>query len=357
MLSTFNPGPSKVYTDVRQYMTDAYDHGILSMGHRGERFVTMSKAVVAALKVKLNIPQEYFVYFTSSATECWEIIAQSLTKEKSLHFYNGAFGERWYQYAKALKPASAAHQFGVNEVLTETELPAAPNAEMVCITQNETSNGTQIDPQTLLRVSNRYKEALLAVDATSSLGGLNLKYIRADIWFASVQKCLGLPAGLGILVCSPRAIERARKIGEKAHYNSLISIHEKMLNFQTTHTPNVLGIYLLGRVLEKRPQIKTVQDHLRERATVLYRFIGEECPPTWQPLVTNPATRSTTVVAVQVPSSQLDEIKRQALQQGVQLGNGYGAWAKNTFRIANFPQIQDAEYDILQRVLAGIRVE
>ena len=30
-------------------------------------------------------------------------------------------------------------------------------------------------------------------------------------------------------------------------------------------------------------------------------------------------------------------------------GNGYGAWQRNTFRIANFPAILDEEYEELKR--------
>lgn len=42
----FYPGPSKVYPEVRQYLLDAYDEGILHAPHRSEQFVQMSRAVV-----------------------------------------------------------------------------------------------------------------------------------------------------------------------------------------------------------------------------------------------------------------------------------------------------------------------
>ncbi len=353
MLLSFNPGPAKVYPEIRQYMADAHDQGILQMGHRSDRFVQLSKQVVADLKSKLNIPAESFVYFVSSATESWEIIAQSLTRASSLHFYNGAFGEKWYQTAKALRPAAVAHPFGVQEALDARGLPAAAGVELVCLTQNETSNGTQVDATTLQRIANHYREALVCVDATSSLGGANLRYSRADVWFGSVQKCLGLPAGLGLLVCSPRAVERARQLGHRSHYNALLNLHEKMLNFQTTHTPNVLGIYLLSRVLQQRTPLKAISDHLTARAEILYKFFEENFPQ-WAPLVSNPEVRSHTVLAIQCAAPGLDELKKAALAQNLQLGNGYGAWAKTTFRIANFPQHHDAELVQLQRFLVGI---
>lgn len=353
MILSFNPGPSKVDPGVRQFMEQAHDEGFLQLGHRSERFVQLSKQVVATLRAKLNIPGEFFIYFTSSATECWEIIAQSLTRTRSLHFYNGAFGERWFQYAQALRPGATAYPFGVQDALDAQGLPPADNVDVVCLTQNETSNGTQVDATLLQRVTNHYRDALICVDATSSLGGLNLRYSRADVWFASVQKCLGLPAGLGLLICSPRAIERAKALGERAHYNALLSIHEKMLNYQTTHTPNVLGIYLLNRVLESRPIVKNLHDHLTARADILYQFL-EETFAAGQPLVASRERRSTTVLAVEVtgpPADRLDALKRHCLAQGIQLGGGYGAWAKTTFRIANFPQLTDPDFVRLQAAL------
>ena len=106
------PGPSAVYPAVRQYLTDAFDEGWLSAGHRSEKVIGLVRQTVADLKTKLNVPQDYTVLFTGSATECWEILAQSLTPRRSFHLYNGDFGEKWFKYAQALRPASTGLQFG-----------------------------------------------------------------------------------------------------------------------------------------------------------------------------------------------------------------------------------------------------
>ncbi|MFB9863977.1 alanine--glyoxylate aminotransferase family protein [Rufibacter immobilis] len=346
----FYPGPSKVYPEVRDYLTMAYDEGILSIPHRGERFVQMMRELVGLLRTKLNIPQDYFIFFTSSATECWEIIAQSLTPHKSLHLYNGAFGEKWCQYAKRLRPDSYGQSFEVEDVLDVPNIPVEDDTDVICVTQTETSNGTQVNMQTLLRLQNQFKDPLLAIDATSSMAGLNLKFIRADIWFASVQKCFGLPAGMGILVCSPRTIQRAKALNDRKHYNSLVFLHEKMLNYQTAFTPNVLSLYLLKKVLEHRPLIKAIDQHLVQRAQELYAYFEEFADVPL--LVENPEVRSHTVLAVKGQDRWIQEIKRQALQQGITLGNGYGAWAKNTYRIANFPAIADQEYASLRSFIS-----
>lgn len=327
----FYPGPSKVYPEVRQYLLDAYDEGILHAPHRSEQFVQMSRAVVGSIKRKLNIPQDYYIFFASSATECWEILIQSLTRHKSSHIYNGSFGEKWFQYAQKLRPASEGIAFGLNDPMPVSELAISPDTELICFTQNETSNGTQVTPTTILNLHNRFRDTLIAVDATSSMAGLNLKLIKADIWFASVQKCFGLPAGLAVMACSPRAIFRAKKMAERSHYNSLVPMYEKMLNYQTTHTPNVLNIYLLKRVLEDRPFIKGIEQDLTDRAQELYAFFEQFSD--FQMLVENDEVRSKTVLALQASEKLVEDVKKRALHHNMRLGNGYGLWARNTFRI------------------------
>lgn len=349
---TFNPGPSQVYPQVRQYLQDAFDEGWLSVPHRGERFTNLVRQTVQEMKNKLNVPQDYTVFFMNSATECWEVLTQSLTPRKSFHLYSGAFGEKWYEYAKAQRPATAGYPFGPDEV---PDVPALPlpddETDLVCITQNETSNATQLRDGFILNLYNRLGSALLAVDATSSMAGVQLKFIKADVWYASVQKCFGLPAGLSVMFLSPRALARVRELNERAHYNSLVSQYEKMLNWQTTHTPNVLGIYLLFRTLQDRPAIKTVHQHLQDRATKLYDYFEQATP--LAPLIHNPETRSTTVIGLQGPPAVIDDIKRSALAQGLQLGNGYGAWKATSLRIANFPAIPDEAFEQLVQFFAN----
>jgi phosphoserine aminotransferase len=343
----FYPGPSKVYPEVRTYLTDAYDEEILSTPHRGEQFVQMSRALVGSIKRRINIPEDYHIFFTSSATECWEVLIQSLTTHKSYHIYNGSFGEKWFEYAKKLRPEAEGFSFDLNSPMPVADLKVSADTELICFTQNETSNGTQVTPDCILNLHNRFRDTLIAVDATSSMAGLNLKMIKADIWFASVQKNFGLPPGLAVMACSPRTIFRAKQLAEREHYNSLVSMYEKMLNYQTTHTPNVLNLYLLKRVLEDRPFIKTIDLELTTRAQELYTFFEQFTD--FSLLVENPEVRSKTVVALQGSEKLVEDIKKRALHHNMRLGNGYGPWARTTFRIANFPAIVDEEYEELKR--------
>jgi phosphoserine aminotransferase len=338
---SFYPGPSQVYPSVLRYMKDAYASGIMSINHRSEEFVAIYTKAVALLKEKLDIPEKYSVYFISSATECWEIIAQSLIKNNSAHLYNGAFGKKWFEYTKKLKPEVQAFSFDAN---TELNVSVADfsAAEMVCITQNETSNGTQVSNKIIQHFRQRYPDNLLAIDATSSMGGIYLDFKSADVWFASVQKCFGLPAGMAIMVCSQQAVERARALNENKHYNSLVFLDDMMKVRQTPNTPNVLSIYLLMRVLEDINHIVKINKTITSRYRKWETFF-ETKSNQLNFLSKNKAVRSHTVLAIEANPLLIDQVKTKAKQEGFLLGDGYGELKPNTFRIANFPALRRSE--------------
>jgi len=346
---SFYPGPSRVHDEVPLYVKDSYKDGILSINHRSDEFMSMSKKTIELLRQKLNIPREYIVFFTSSATECWEIIAQSMVQNKSYHLYNGAFGQKWWEYTKRLLPAAEGVKFSLNERLDPEKLNITEDHAVLCITQNETSNGTQVANSIIRSLKKHHPTALIAVDATSSMAGITLDFKAADIWFASVQKCFGLPAGLGLLICSPQALEVAKKIGERNHYNSITFMSEMMDKWQTPFTPNVLAIYLLMRVLEKSPPIKEIHKKVLDRYDDWILFLSER--KHIKHLIETQGVQSYTVITVTATIEVVQAIKTAAKNDGILLGEGYGEWKLTTFRIANFPALRKKEIKQLMQLL------
>ncbi|WP_080056098.1 aminotransferase class V-fold PLP-dependent enzyme [Spirosoma aerolatum] len=331
---TFYPGPSKVYPQVADYAVEAVRQGIVSLNHRSTGFMDIVKETIRLLHEKLAIPADYHIALVSSATECWEIVAQSLTGEASLHPHSGAFGKKWAEYAYRIKPPTRLS-----------------DADVLCIVQNETSNGTQVPMETLAQFRRDFT-GLIAVDAVSSMAGIVLDWTLADVWFASVQKCFGLPAGLAVLTYSPNALKRAEEIGENNHYNSLLFIHENFSKFQTPYTPNGLGIYLLMRILQQIAPIAEVASVTKQRAAAWYSFFENELAQSpFQLLNRDILVRSDTVIAVQGSDTDIKAIKIAAQQAGIMLGNGYGDWKTSTFRIANFPAISTDEIETLKQFL------
>lgn len=338
-MANFYPGPSRVYSGITEYIRDAYADGIMSINHRSEEFMSLLADTKGVLRKRLAIPADYEIVFTSSATESWEIVAQSLTSKKSQHFFNGAFGEKWANYAGRLRETVQV-QFGINETLPTGDIS---NADVYCVTQNETSNATQVSMGSLKVLREELNGKLIAVDVTSSFGGVELNFSLADVWYGSVQKCLGLPAGMGFMVLSPLAMQTAKKIGDKDHYNSLLRILENSHKNQTSYTPNVLGIYLLYRTQSASKDIAFIQDRLEERYTTYKKLFQEMNGVSF--LIDNEEVRSTTVLALKTDLAK--QMITTAKDQGIILGNGYGPWKQSTFRIANFPAIKDQEVEKL----------
>lgn len=337
---TFFPGPSQVYPQIKHYLQDAFEEGILSISHRSDRFNALSEKTLQLVRNKLAVPDGYEILYTTSATECWEIIAQSLTQKQSVHFHSGSFGEKWFQYAKALLPESRGIEMPINNPLHVDCLDVKEEDEVICLTQNETSNATQIDFETIAAIRGAFPDKLIAYDCTSSMAGINLPFTLGDVWFASVQKCFGLPAGLGILILSPNAIKRSGEINDKKHYNSLSIMLDNIAKFQTSCTPNVLGIYLLNRVLQQVNPIEEVDQLMRSR---MKRYESLIHGKNFHFLVDNLEVRSQTVLALKGDSQAVDSIKQEAKNLGILLGSGYGKWKSETFRIANFPAYSEAQ--------------
>lgn len=342
---TFAPGPSKVYDALPRYMQDAYNQGILSANHRSSVFMNLYQETEELMREKLHMPADYKLLFTSSATENWEIISQSIVENASFHIFSGSFGKKWYEYAKHIIPATEALKIDANQAIDVAELAIGEAVDLIAITQNETANATQIPMSVLKELGEKYPEKMIAVDTTSSMGGIELDFFLADIWYASVQKCFGLPAGLGVLIVSPKAIEKATRKGEKGRYNSLNFILENAAGYQTHYTPNVFGIYLLNRVLKDLEEIQQVDARLRKRMLKLETTIAQSSK--FRLLVDNEATRSTTVLAVSGSEELISAVKKAAEKEGMQLGSGYGPLKPTSFRIANFPAITDTEFDRL----------
>lgn len=344
---SFYPGPSKVYSNTTEYIYEAYASGILSVNHRSEEFMHLMGKLKKSLRKKLNVPKDYEVAFVSSATECWEIISQSLVSEKIAVAFNGAFGEKWAAYAAAQAPASEEFSFDVEAPLPIEKLTNA-DADVLGIVHNETSNGTYVSDDLLKKLRKGMGEdSLLAVDATSSMAGISIPFQLADVWFASVQKCFGLPAGMAILILSPKAIERAYQLDRRMPYNALIRIIENTQKNQTHYTPNVLNIYLLYRTQRMSKGIEIQHDKTIKRFGNWTQLIDQLSDVNW--LIHNEEVRSPTVLALKV--KHVEKLKQTAYDKGFVLGNGYGNWKDSTIRIANFPAIKGKEIERLAKFL------
>jgi len=343
MNHNFYPGPSTLHPYFEEAVQLAISSGALSMNHRSTAFSSLYQQCFETLQEKWDIPADFSLLFVSSATETWEIIAQSLIiDEPSLHISNGAFGKKSFDIAKKLTLEANNLVFPYNEALDINNIEEFP---FINICQNETSNGTAIANHTLQKIRNKFPKSTISIDVTSSLGGVHIDFENADIWYSSVQKCLGLPSGIGLILINNQTIELIQqKKNIDRHYNDLSNIISNAKKWQTTHTPNILNIHALAYTQSKTDHIINISNKIISRNLEFLHQLKNHTP-----LVPSTLLASPTVITVEDSDPTL--IIEQALKEGIILGKGYERWEKNTFRIANFPSISNQSFEELLNFL------
>ncbi|MFB0908382.1 MAG: aminotransferase class V-fold PLP-dependent enzyme [Spirosomataceae bacterium] len=192
-------------------------------------------------------------------------------------------------------------------------------------------------------------KTFIALDATSSMAGVSLPWQTGDVWFASVQKCFGLPSGLAILVVSPKAVERAETVNDGVFYNSFLNIRANFLKNQTPYTPNILGIALLNKQAGFVGNNEIIDEKIKSRAANFYQFIKTQTA--FDPLIETEKVQSPTVITIRSKETDVLNVIEEMKAKGITLGKGYGEWKNDTFRVANFPAITDSEFEYLMKAL------
>ena len=125
--------------------------------------------------------------------------------------------------------------------------------ELIALTLNETSTGIMCKSNKISSIRKKLTNSLIALDCVSGIPSIPFNISDVDTFYFSVQKCFGLPSGLGVWVYNEKCLEKNKSISDKkitGTYHSLKTLHKKTLDFQTPETPNVLAIFLLSRVFQ-----------------------------------------------------------------------------------------------------------
>lgn len=334
----FTVGPSQAYPKLEQYLNKAIEQDIPSLNHRGAEFKEMFKETVEDLKRLLNIPKTYQIFFVSSALEAMERTILGCAEKSSFHVISGSFGKAWADYALQLNKTVIRQELDTNNSLIDLDIPK--EAELICITQNDTSTGVWFDPKQISKLKRKFPEKLVAVDIVSSVPYVDLNFVNCDIVFFSVQKGFGLPAGLAVMIVSPRALKKAEKIKQKGisigSYHNLLNLSQKALEFQTPETPNVLNIFLLNQVVKDmlKVGIESIRKQTEEKSKLIYSFF--ENHDKYFPYIKNVKFKSPTTIVIDV-KGESEAIRKTLSKQGFIVGAGYGDNKLNHIRIANFP--------------------
>jgi phosphoserine aminotransferase len=342
----FTPGPSQLYHTIPQHLKNALRENIGSISHRSSAFQKLFAEMKERLKDLLSIPDEYDIFLMSSATEVWERIVQNLITKSSHHFVNGSFSKRFYDFTKLYQLQSTATIGTHSKEFESFDLPE--NSELISITLNETSTGYAFDQKRLKALSNKYPDKLIALDVVSAVPAVSVDFSMIDTAYFSVQKCFGLPSGLGIWITNEQCLDRAKQkvVNNKVigSYHSLPSLKKNSDKNQTPETPNILSIYLLLQVI-KDMQTRGIEMIRNEtKATLLYQAF--ENLSYLRPFMMSKTNKSLTVCVAEVDQDNHDLLNFLAAK-GLVIGEGYGEYESQHIRVANFPAHSREQVEML----------
>jgi phosphoserine aminotransferase len=354
----FTPGPAQLYPTFEKHLQSFVTQQLGAISHRSGQYRALHQHTVEQLRTLLNVPDTHQILFLGSASEAWERILLNCVERESFHLVNGSFSTKFYQYAQALRKQATKLEKAMGEGFSATEVQLPAGVELLAVTQNETSAGVQMPVADIHALKRTNPDVLVAVDMVSSAPYPDLDYSLVDTAFFSVQKAFGLPAGLGVWIVNEKCLAKAERLGKLetgtigAHHD-LPTIWKNALSHETPATPNVMGIYLLGKVAEdlNRIGVGTLRRETEQKAMVLYNFIDRH--PAFDAFVKEPRYQSQTVVVANTATPSA-EIIAALKAKGMVVGSGYGELKSTQVRIANFPATSAEQVEALVKALAEV---
>jgi alanine-glyoxylate transaminase/serine-glyoxylate transaminase/serine-pyruvate transaminase len=207
----FVPGPTNVPDRVLRAMQVAMED------HRSSDFPKLTLPLFEDLKKVFKTKDGQAFIFPSSGTGAWEAALTNTRApgDKLLASRFGQFSHLWIDLARrhGLEVIVQEEEWGTgaSPERIEEALRADKNHEIkgVMVVHNETATGVTSDVAAVRRTIDAAKHpALLYVDGVSSIGSLDFRMDEwgVDLAITGSQKGLMLPAGLGIVCASKKAL-------------------------------------------------------------------------------------------------------------------------------------------------------
>lgn len=351
----FTVGPAQLFYTFEGHLKQALKEDIPSISHRGSQFMKIFQSTTENIRSLFNLPESHHIAFTASATEIWERLIQNTVQFESFHLVNGAFSAKFANISENLGRKVITSEAHWGECVDIEKLLIPDTTELIAITHNETSTGSRYQDDDITKLGRGFNEPIIAVDIVSSAPVVNLDWNVVDTAYFSVQKAFGLPAGLGVWIFNDKCMEKSQKLLEQnisiGSYHSLPELMKYLKKHQTPDTPNVLNIYLLGKVVEDILTIgkERIERETKYKAAVLYQAIEQHSG--LSPFVKNPSNRSLTTL---VAGGEKAKLIRSALaEKDIILGGGYSPYQDEHIRIANFPTHSKEQIEMLADLISN----
>ena len=281
----------------------------LGRSHRAAIGKAKLKQAIDDTRAILGIPDDYRIGIVpASDTGAYEMAMWSLLGERPAEMVTWeSFGAGWVtDVAKQLRIEHTVHTADYGEIVDMTALNYDND---VCFTWNGTTSGVRLPNGDAIPAN---RAGLTLCDATSAAFAMDLPWDKLDVTTFSWQKVLGGEAAHGMLILSPRAVERLEsytpawplpKIFRLTKGGKLI---DGIFSGATINTPSMLCVedYLVAlNWAESVGGLKGLIARADANAGAIADFVAER---DWiENLADDPATASTTSVCLKFTDARI----------------------------------------------------
>ncbi|MEH2162601.1 MAG: alanine--glyoxylate aminotransferase family protein [Nostoc sp.] len=321
------------------------------IGHRTSEFSNILAEVTENLKW-LHQTENDVLTLNVSGTGAVEagIINFLSPGDRILVGSNGKFGERWLEVGQA-------YGLNVEEVKVEWGKPLDPavfaeklqadtqkQIKAVIITHSETSTGVLNDLETINRHVKEHGEALIIVDAVTSLGAFNLPVDAwgLDIVASGSQKGYMIPPGLGFVSVSPKAWEAYKTAKLPKYYLDLGKYRKATAKNTTPFTPPVnliVALHTTLRIMKEEGLESIFARHERLKNATRAAIQGLNLP-----LFAADSSASPAITAVAPQGIESDKIRSLMKKRfDIALAGGQDHLSNKIFRIGHLGFVSDRD--------------
>jgi phosphoserine aminotransferase len=304
----FSSGPcAKIPTFSLDKLADAP----LGRSHRAAVGKAKLKAAIETTREVLGVPADYRIGIVpASDTGAMEMAMWSLLGARKAEMLAWeSFGAGWVtDVVKQLKLDAEVKTAEYGEIV---DLSTVDFNNDVVFTWNGTTSGVRVPNGDFIPAD---REGLTICDATSAAFAMDLPWDKLDVTTFSWQKVLGGEAAHGMLILSPRAVERLEsytpawplpKIFRMTKGGKLI---EGIFVGETINTPSMLAVedYLVALDWAKSVGgLKGLIGRADANTAVIEKFVAEH---DWIDfLAVDPATRSNTSVCLKFTDDRITD--------------------------------------------------